>query len=430
MKVNWEKIEKNEGLLHIEVEAERLAAALDKAFKKVVAKVNVPGFRKGKVPRKLFEARFGVESLYQDALDLLLPEVYTEAVQTSGIEPVDRPEVDVEQMEQGKDLIVKAKVTVKPEVQLGDYKGLEVEEKDFSLKPEDVEAELKRLQERHAELVIVEEGAVESGDSTVIDFEGFIDGEAFPGGKGEKHTLVIGSNSFIPGFEDQLIGLTKDAEKDVVVNFPEEYHAPELAGKEATFKVKLHEIKRKNLPALDDEFAKDASELETLDELKQDIEKRLTEQKAEEADTYRKEAIVNLASEKATVEIPQVMVEHEVDHMFQDFERRLQMQGMNLELYYQFTGQNDEVLKEQFREDAAKRVRNNLILEAIAKAENIVASEEEIHEELQKLADLYQQSADEIRDLLNERDNLESLKSDIIVRKTIDFLVNNSRSVA
>jgi trigger factor len=430
MNAKWEKIEKNEGVLHVEVEAERVAEALDQAFKKVVNKVNVPGFRKGKVPRKVFEIRFGVESLYQDALDILLPEVYGEAIDQTGIEPIDRPEVDIEQMEKGQNLVFKAKVLVKPEVELGQYKGLEIEAKDFSVKPEDIDAELEQMRARNAEVVVLEEGSIEDGDIAMIDFEGFIGDEAFAGGKGENYSLEIGSKSFIPGFEEQLVGLSKGDEKEVVVTFPEEYHAEELAGKEATFKAKVNDIKRKKLPALDDEFAKDVSEFETLDELRQDIEKRVKERKEQEAEAYRQDSVVNLASENATVDVPEVMVRNEIDHMLEDFGRRLQTQGMNLELYYQFSGQNEEALKTQFREDASKRVRNNLVLEAISKAENIEAAEADIEGELEKLADAYQKSVDELRTLLGAGDGLATLKNDLVIRKTIEFLVNETKQTA
>jgi trigger factor len=430
MLAKWEKIEKNEGVLHVEVEAERVAAALDRAFNKVVKQVNVPGFRKGKVPRRIFESRFGIESLYQDALDILLPEVYGEAIDETGIEPIDRPEVDIEQMENGKNLIFKAKVLVKPEVELGQYKGFEIEAKDFSVKPEDVEQEIETMQKRNAELVVLEEGTLENGDTAMIDFEGFVGDEAFAGGKGENYSLEIGSNSFIPGFEDQLIGLAKGEDKDVVVTFPEEYHSEELAGKEATFKVKLNDIKRKNYPALDDEFAKDVSEFDTLDELKQDIQKRLQERKDQEAEAYRQETVINLAAENATVDVPEVLIVQEIDQMLQDFGRRLQMQGMNLDLYYQFSGQKEEDLKAQFQDDAAKRVRNNLVLEAISKAENIEAVEEDIQAEIAKMAEMYQKTTDEIHNLLGARDGFASLRNDLVIRKTIELLVNESKQTA
>jgi trigger factor len=428
MKATWEKLENNQGVLTVEVEEARVDKAIDAAFAKVVKKINVPGFRKGKVPRKIFEARFGIESLYQDALDIILPEAYTEAVQETGIEPVDRPEVDVQQMGKGQPLVFKATVTVKPEVKLGDYKGLTVEEKDFTVTDEMVEAELKQMQDRSAELVVLEEGAtVEKGDFAIIDFKGFVDDEAFEGGEAENYQLEIGSGTFIPGFEDQIIGMKKGEEKDVNVTFPEEYHAAELAGKPAVFKVKVNEIKRKNLPALDDEFAKDVSEFDTLDELKADIKNKLEEKAKVDAENYKKESLIEKATENAEIDLPEVMVEHEVNHMVNDFAQRLQYQGMNLDLYYQFTGLDEEKLREQFQADAEKRVRTTLVLEAIAEAENVEVTEEDVNNELEEMSKLYNRPADELRKIFAGRDNLESLKNDIRIRKTIDLLVENSK---
>ena len=282
MTAKWEKLEGNRGVLTVEVSADEVSKGLDAAFQKVVKQVNVPGFRKGKMPRGMFEKRFGVESLYQDALDIILPEAYGNAIDETGIEPVDRPDIDIEQMEKGKELIFKATVTVKPEVKLGDYKGLEVEEQDTNVTDEDVQKELETLQNRQAELVVKEEGTAENGDTVIIDFEGFVDGEAFEGGKAENHSLELGSGSFIPGFEEQLVGVAAGESKDVEVSFPEEYHAAELAGKPAVFKVTVHEIKGKELPTLDDEFAKDVDdEVETLDALKEKIKTRLEDSKSD-----------------------------------------------------------------------------------------------------------------------------------------------------
>jgi trigger factor len=430
MKATWEKTENSRGVLTVEADAEAVAKALDQAFKKVVKKVAVPGFRKGKVPRAIFEKRFGVEALYQDALDILLPETYEEAVKETGIEPVDRPEIEIEQLEKGKSFIYKATVTVKPEVKLGEYKGLEVPEKDFSVKPEDVDAELERMRKQQGQLVAVEDGTVENGDRVIIDFEGFIDGEAFEGGKAEKYTLEVGSGTFIPGFEDQLVGMKPGEEKDVDVTFPENYHAEELAGKPATFKVKLHEIKRLNLPALDDEFAQDVSEFDTLDELKADIEKKLKEQKDREKESYIRNELVELAAENAEVEIPAVMIENEIDQMLRQFEQRLMMQGLNLELYARFTGQDVEAIKEQFKGDAEKKVKANLVLEAIAKAENIEVTEADIEEEIQDMAKQMEREADEVRRILEAQGAMDSVKEQVQVKKTIDLLVSHSKNKA
>lgn len=424
MSVKWEKQEGSQGVLTVEVDADTFSKALDNAFKKVVKQVSVPGFRKGKVPRRLFEQRFGVESLYQDALDILLPVEYPKAVDEAGIEPVDRPEIDVEKIEKGESLIFTAKVTVKPEVKLGEYKGLQVEKDDDTVTDEDVDNELKARQNRLAELVVKEDGKVEEGDTVVLDFEGFVDGEAFEGGKADNYSLEIGSGSFIPGFEEQLVGLQTEEEKDVEVTFPEEYHAEDLAGKPAVFKVKIHEIKAKELPELDDEFAKDADEeVETLAELKEKIRKQLEETKASEADAKLREELVLKASENAEADIPEVMVETELDRMMKEFEQRLQMQGMNLELYTQFSGQDENALKEQMSEDAKKRVKSNLTLEAIAAAEELQVSDEEVEEELSKMAETYNMPVENIKQAIGSTD---AMKEDLKVRKAIDFLVENN----
>ncbi|WP_034645685.1 trigger factor [Bacillus methanolicus] len=427
MSVNWEKLEGNRGVLTFEVDAEKFNQGLDFAFKKVVKQVSVPGFRKGKMPRSLFEKRFGVESLYQDAIDYLLPDAYVNAVEEAGIEPVDRPEIDVEQIEKGKSLIFKATVTVKPEVKLGEYKGIEVEKFDISVTDEDVNNEIKALQERHAEIVVKEEGTAENGDTVVIDFEGFVNGEAFEGGKGENYSLELGSGSFIPGFEDQLVGTAAGEEKEVQVTFPEEYHAAELAGKPAVFKVKVHEVKTKVLPELDDEFAKDVDdEAETFEELKAKIKERLEHEKQHEAEHHVRDTVVEKAAENAEIVLPEVMVKNEVDRILNEFEQRLQMQGMTLDLYYQFSGQDEDALREQMKEEAEKRVRVALTLEAIAKAENIEVTDEEVNEDLQKMADMYNMPVDDIKKAIG---SLDGIKGDLQNRKAIDFLVEYSKTV-
>ncbi|MEH7375632.1 MULTISPECIES: trigger factor [Bacillaceae] len=425
MSTKWEKLEGNRGVLTVEVSAEKVNEGLTAAFNKVVKQVNVPGFRKGKMPRQMFEKRFGVESLYQDALDILLPEAYGSAIDETGIEPIDRPDIDIEQMEKGKELIFKATVQVKPEVTLGEYKGLEVEALDTNVTDEDVANELKTLQERQAELVVKEEGTIENGDTVVLDFEGFVDGEAFEGGKAENHSLEIGSGSFIPGFEEQLVGLATGESKDVEVTFPEEYHAAELAGKPAVFKVTIHEIKGKELPALDDEFAKDVDdEVETLDALKEKIKTRLENSKKHEAEHHLRDTVVEKAAANAEVEIPDVMVNSEVNRMLQEFEQRLQMQGMNLELYFQFSGQDENALREQMKEEAVIRVRTNLTLEAIAKAENLEVTDEEVDAELENMAGMYNMTVDSIKQALG---GLEGIKSDLKLKKAVDFIVENKK---
>lgn len=429
MKATWEKIEKNLGVLEVEVEAERVSAALDKAFQKVVKKVNVPGFRKGKVPRSIFEARYGVESLYQDAIDILLPEVYTEAVDQTDIFPVDRPEVDVEQFAKGQPFKFKARVTVKPEVKLGDYKGIEIPATAAEVSEDELNEELTRMQERHAELVVIDEEAAQNGDTVVIDFDGSVDGVAFEGGKAERYSLELGSNTFIPGFEEQVVGLATGDFKDVTVTFPETYHAEELAGKEAVFKVKVHEIKRKQLPELDDEFAKDVSEFDTLDEYKEDLKKQLQSRKEKEGEAERERVLVDKVGENAEVDIPEAMIHSEVQNMVRDFDNRLRAQGMNLDMFLGFSGQTVEDLQEQMKGDAEKRVRNNLVLEQIAKAEKIEATEEEINKELQDMADAYKRSTEEIRNILAANGSLGSLNEDVLLRKTIKFLIENAKEV-
>jgi len=429
MKASWEIIEKNTGVLTVEVEAEKVNEALDKAFKKVVKQVQVPGFRKGKVPRSIFEARYGVESLYQDALDILLPDAYMEAVKETAIEPIDRPEIDFDNFAKGEPFKFTAKVQVKPEVELGEYKGLEIPEKDFSVKAEDVDQELARMQERHAELVVVEEGGAQNGDTVLIDFEGTIDGEPFEGGKAENYSLELGSGTFIPCFEDQLVGLEKGAEKDVEVTFPDDYHVDDLKGKNAVFKVKLHEIKRKNLPELDDEFAKDVSEFDTLEEYRQDIEKRLQERRNSEREQYIESQVVEKAAANAKVDIPEVMVENEVEHMLTDFSNRLRMQGLTLDLYTQFTGQTEDQLKEQMKEDARKRVLHSLVLEAIVKNENISVSDEEVNEELEKMSGLYNRSAEELKQIFEANGSLDGLKRDLAIRKALKLMADSSKMV-
>ncbi|WP_101844499.1 trigger factor [Halobacillus sp. Marseille-P3879] len=427
MSAKWEKKEGNQGTLTVEVPSEDFNKALDEAFKKVVKQVQVPGFRKGKVPRKLFEQRFGVESLYQDAIDIVLPKAYSDAVEETGIEPVDRPEVDVQQIEKGQPLVFTADVTVKPEVKLGDYKGLTYEEQSTEVTEEDVENELKQQQERQAELVVKEEGTVEDGDTVVMDFEGFVDGEAFEGGQADNYSLEIGSGSFIPGFEEQLVGKAAGEEADVQVTFPEEYHAEDLAGKEATFKVKIHEIKGKELPELDDEFAKDVDEeVESLDELKKKTRDRLEEQKKTDAENQKRDTLVQKASENAEVEIPQAMVDTELDRMVSEFEQRLQMQGMTKDMYFQFTGQDEDALREQMQEDASKRVKTNLTLEAIAEAENVEATEEDVNSELENMASMYQTDVAQLTQMLGG--NTDMVKEDLKVRKAIDVLDENSKA--
>ncbi|AUD13663.1 MULTISPECIES: trigger factor [unclassified Planococcus (in: firmicutes)] len=425
MSAKWEKQEGNVGVLTVEVPAEEVNGALDKAFKKVVKEINVPGFRKGKMPRQMFEKRFGVESLYQDALDFILPDAYANAVEEAGINPVDRPEIDIEKLEKNEPLVFTAKVTVKPEVELGEYKGLEVSKEDTNVTDEEIEEQLKESQERMAELTVKEDGQVENGDTAVIDFEGFVDGEAFEGGAGNDYSLEIGSNSFIPGFEEQLIGAKTGEQKDVEVTFPEEYHAEELAGKSATFKVTVNEVKAKELPELNDEFAKELDEeVDGLDALRTKMKENLKAEKDNASETQMRDQLVQKAAENATVEIPQAMIDSEIDRMMQDFEQRLSQQGMNKELYFQFSGQDEDALREQMKADAETRVRVSLTLEAIAKAENMEVTSEDIDKELEKMAGQFNMDAEQIKTALG---GTEMLENDIRMQNTVEFLVENAK---
>ncbi|EHD5437039.1 trigger factor [Listeria monocytogenes] len=424
MSVKWEKQEGNVGKLTFEIEQEKVKEGLDRAFVKVRKTLNVPGFRKGKVPRQIFNQRFGEEALFQDALDILLPEVYSAAIDEAGIDPVDTPQVNIESMEKGETWVLTAEVTVKPEVKLGDYKGLEVEKRETELTTEELEAELKQLQERQAELVVKEDAPAENGDTVILDFEGFKDGVAFEGGQAENHSLELGSGQFIPGFEEKLVGLKAGDEADIELTFPEEYHAEDLAGQPVVFKVKLHEIKTKEVPALDDELAKDIDEeVETLDELKEKISKRLQEAKEESVAQAKQEEVIAKAVENAEVDIPHAMVHHEADHLMNHFAQDLQAQGLTPELYYQFTGQTEEAMHAQMEKDAEKRVKMNLVLEAIAEAENIEPTEEAIDEEISTLAEKYGMEKDAVRAALGD---MSELKSDLKIRKTIDVLLDSA----
>ncbi|HGI6883872.1 TPA: trigger factor [Listeria monocytogenes] len=424
MSVKWEKQEGNFGKLTFEIEQEKVKEGLDRAFVKVRKTLNVPGFRKGKVPRQIFNQRFGEEALFQDALDILLPEVYSAAIDEAGIDPVDTPQVNIESMEKGETWVLTAEVTVKPEVKLGDYKGLEVEKRETELTTEELEAELKQLQERQAELVVKEDAPAENGDTVILDFEGFKDGVAFEGGQAENHSLELGSGQFIPGFEEKLVGLKAGDEADIELTFPEEYHAEDLAGQPVVFKVKLHEIKTKEVPALDDELAKDIDEeVETLDELKEKISKRLQEAKEESVAQAKQEEVIAKAVENAEVDIPHAMVHHEADHLMNHFAQDLQAQGLTPELYYQFTGQTEEAMHAQMEKDAEKRVKMNLVLEAIAEAENIEPTEEAIDEEISTLAEKYGMEKDAVRAALGD---MSELKSDLKIRKAIDVLLDSA----
>lgn len=427
MTATWEKKEGNEGILKVTVPAEKVDKALDQAFKKVVKQINVPGFRKGKVPRPIFEQRFGVEALYQDAVDILLPEAYGEAIDETGINPVAQPEVNVTQIEKGKDFEFEATVTVEPEVQLGDYKGLEIEKQDSELTDEDLQEAIDHSLGHLADMVVKEDGAVENGDTVNIDFDGYVDGEQFEGGQADGYDLEIGSGSFIPGFEDQLVGVKTGEEKDVVVTFPEEYHAEELAGKEATFKTKVNEIKYKEVPELDDEIANELdSDANSVDEYKENLRKRLSEQKAEEAENVEKEEAINKATDNATIDIPQAMIDTELDRMVQEFGQRIQQQGLDLQTYFQISGQDESQLREQMKDDAEQRIKTNLTLSAIADKENIEANDEDIDKELEKMSKQFNISVEDIKNTLG---NTDIIKNDVRIQKVIDLLRDNAKYV-
>ncbi|HEX5565241.1 MAG TPA: trigger factor [Sporosarcina sp.] len=425
MSVKWEKEEGNKGTLTVEVPAEKVDAALDEAFKKVVKKVQAPGFRKGKMPRKMFEKMYGVESLYNDALDIILPEAYSNALDEAEVEPIAQPEIEIDEMEKGKALVFKAHVTLKPEVKLGDYKGLEVTRQETEVTDEEVEQQLKDRQSALAEMVVKEDGAVENGDTVNLDFEGFVDGEAFEGGKAEGYDLEIGSGSFIPGFEEQVIGMKQGEEKDIDVSFPEEYHAAELAGKPAVFKVKVHEIKSKEVPELDDELAKEIDEsVESLEELRTKMKEQTAEEKKSASETAMRDDLVEAAARNAEIDIPEVMIDSEVDRMMDEFGQRLQMQGMNLDLYFQFSGQDEAALRSQMRDDALSRVRVSLTLEAIGAAENIKVTEEEVNAELEKMSEQFGMEVDQIKQTLG---GTKVLENDLRFNKTVEFLVENAK---
>ncbi|OZT77936.1 trigger factor [Salinicoccus roseus] len=425
MSQKWEKQEGNEGVLTVTVPAKEVDGALNEAFKKVSKDVSIPGFRKGKVPRQMFEKRFGVESLYQDALDILLPKAYTEAVNEADINPVDQPEVDIEQMEKGKDLIFTAKVIVEPEVKLGEYKGLEAEELDTEVTDEDVQKEIDNMLEAHADMVVKEDGKVEEGDVVNLDFDGYVDGEQFEGGQAEGYELEIGSGSFIPGFEEQVVGMGVEEEKDVNVTFPEEYHAEELAGKEATFKVKVNSMKSKEIPELDDELVKELDQdVETVDALKEKVEKDLKEAKENEADVTMKEQLIEQAADNAEIDVPEAMVKTETDRMLQEFEQRLSQQGINMEMYQQLSGQDEDALREQMKDDAQKRVRTNLVLKQIAVDEDIEVTEADMDKELEKMSKQFGIKVEDIKSTLGD---LSMLQDDLKVQKAIDVLVDNRK---
>lgn len=426
MSLQVEKLENNTAKLTIEVEASKFDKAIQKAYQKNKNKFNIPGFRKGKVPYAMVEKMYGAAVFYEDAANELISGTYAQAAEESGLEIVARPEINVTQIEKGKPFIFEAEVTTKPEVKLGKYKGIKVEKADVTVTDEEVAEELDKVKEQNARLVAADDKAVEDGDQTTIDFEGFVDGVAFEGGKGEDYPLTIGSHSFIDTFEEQLIGKKVGEEVEVNVTFPENYQAKELAGKPAMFKVTIKEIKVKEYPELDDDFAQDVSEFDTLDEYKEDIKKNLTEKKEKEAEAEKESKVIEAIVNDAEMDIPEKMVEAQAEQMLEEFAQNIAMQGISFEQYLQFTGATVDQMKEQVKPQAQARVESSLVLEAVVKAENIEATEEEVEEEIKEMAGRYNMEADKLKGLLTDSDK-ENLKKDICARKAAKFVVDEAK---
>ena len=419
MKVTVENGENQQVTLTIEVEAAEVNKAVDQACKRLANRVSIPGFRKGKAPRMIVERHVGKDAVLQEAFDIVAPKALSKAFDEQKIDPVTRPSVDIETLEEGKDLVFKATVTPRPEVKLGDYKGLNVPKNEVNITDEDVEKQLKTFQDRQGKLVDAPEGAeVKDGDFTTLDFKGFVDGEAFDGGEGKDYPLQIGSNSFIPGFEDQLVGAKIGEERDVNVKFPEEYHAKELAGKDATFKCTIRSIKTKELPAIDDELAKKVSKFETLDELKADIRKNLEENAERTAENDQKSAAI-------TVDIPAVMIDNRVTAMIQEMAMRLEQQGMKLEQYLQYAGTDIAKLREQYRETAEKNVKTDLMLEEVAKAEDIKVEAKDLDEEVAAMAAAYGATPQQVQKIIKEQGRIGDLAASVLRKKTAQFIIDN-----
>lgn len=423
MSLQVEKLEHNMAKLTIEVAAEEVEKALQAAYLKQRAKISIPGFRKGKVPRQMLEKMYGPEIFYEDAVNRMIPTAYTQAYDECELDIVSQPEVDVVQMEKGKPFIFTAEVATKPEVTLGEYKGMKVDKISVEVTAEDVEAELQKERERNGRTVEVTDRSVADKDMVTLDFEGFVDGEAFEGGKGTDYPLTIGSGAFIPGFEEQLIGAEIGQEVEVNVTFPAEYQAKELAGKDAVFKCTVHTIKAKELPELDDEFASEVSECETLEEYRQEVEKKLTDRKQAEAREAVEDQAVDQAVENAEMDIPQPMIDLQVRQMEDDLAYRLQMQGMTKDLYFQMTGLNEERFRQDLEAQALKTIRTRLVLEAIVKAENIVVSEERMEEELNKMAETYQREVEDLKKSMGEK-RIEEMKESIAVQDAITLIAD------
>ena len=425
MKTELVKKEGNKVTLKITVDNNKFEETVNKAYNKNKGKYNIPGFRKGKAPKIVIETQYGKGVFYNDAIDMLFPEVYPKAIKELNIDPIDRPELDIEQISKDNGLVMVVNVEVKPEFELGNYKGIEISKVENTVSEEDVEARLNEMVNKNARLTSVEGKALENGDTAVIDFEGFENGVAFDGGKGENYNLVIGSNTFIPGFEDQLVGKKAGEEVEVNVTFPETYHVESLASKPVVFNVKVNDVKVKEVPALNDEFAKDTSEFETLAELRADVKAKLEEQAKNQADAEMRNALVEKVSANTEVEIPESMIQHQIDNMLMELNYQLQYQGLNLEQLLQMTGRGLDELREERREDAQKLVKSSLVLEAIADKENVEVADKDIDAELEKMASIYSMEVEKIKSSLREAD-IEDIKGQIKIRKTLDLLVENA----
>ena len=426
MSLQVEKMEKNMAKLTIEVSAEELDKAMQNAYLKARGKISIPGFRKGKAPRKMIEQMYGKGIFLEDAANALIPEHYSKALEECDLEIVSQPEIDVVQIEKGKAFIFTAEVAVKPEVTLGEYKGVEVPKSETEVTDEDIDAEIKKEQEKNSRTVTVEDRGAENGDITTIDFEGFVDGVAFEGGKGTDYPLTLGSGSFIPGFEDQLVGAKAGNHVEVNVTFPEEYQAAELAGKAAVFQCDVKKVETKELPELDDDFAQDVSEFDTLAEYREDVKKNLTEKKEKEARAAKENTAVDKAIENAEMEIPDAMINTQVRQMMNDFASRMQSQGLTMEQYFQFTGMTAEKMQEEMKPQALKRIQTRLVLEKIAETENIEVSEDEVNEEIGKMAEMYKMEADKLKELLGDRE-LEQMKKDMAVQKAVTLVADEAK---
>ena len=425
MSLQVENLEKNMAKLTIEVPASEFEKALQSAYNKQKKSISVPGFRKGKVPRQMVEKMYGPEIFYEDAANELIPTAYEEELKNCDLEIVSRPTVDIVQIKKGENFIFTAEVAVKPEVTLGEYKGMEVDKTSTRVTQKEVEAKIKEEAEKNARTVTVEGRPVQDGDEVILDFEGFVDGEAFEGGKGENYPLTIGSGSFIPGFEEQLVGVEAEKEVEVKVTFPEEYHAEELKGKEAVFKCTVHEIKEKQIPEIDDEFAAEVSEFDTLDEYKADVKAKIKEQKENEGKQKKEDQAVEKAVANASMEIPEAMIDEQVRQMVNEFAQNMQYQGISFEQYCQITGMTLEKIQEETRPQAVKRIETRLVLEAIAKAENIEVTEERLDEEIKKMAESYNMEADKLKELMGEEEKKQMME-DIAVQDAVTFLVENA----